>query len=283
MKMNFKKAPLKLTDVSKTAIVTLRSRVIESERSRHVITDPMARFCLDKIISMVPEEDNEQVLKRNLSPVLTLHLALRARKYDSLVNDYIAENPGCVVINLGCGFDTRYWRINNRECEYLDLDLPEVIELKKEILGEELKYELIGSSVLNTSWIDMVTAKRSQNVLLLAEGLFMYLEREDVINLLRVITRSFLRSQIILEVVEQKYTRGIWKRMAEMKMKRELGLEAGSSYNFGIKDARELETFAGGIRVISEWSYFEDPDIRPRILKYMRLPRTQWTVTALIN
>jgi hypothetical protein len=66
-------------------------------------------------------------------------------------------------------------------------------------------------------------------------------------------------------------------------MKRELGLDAGSSYNFGIKKAKELESFADGIKVINEWSYVEDPDTHPRILKYLGLSRTQWTITATIN
>ncbi len=274
---------MNLSDVSKTAIVTLRSRVIESEKIRHMIADPMARFCLDKILSLASGQDHEQILKRKLSSVLTLHIALRARKYDSIVNRYITENPGCIVINLGCGFDTRYWRINNRDCEYIELDLPEVIELKKDILGEKLCYELLGISVLDTSWIDLITKKSVRNILLAAEGLFMYLEKKDVIDLFRVFATRFFRSQMVLEVVTEKYTRGFWKRMAEIKMNRELGLKAGSSYNFGIKDAHELETFADGIKVIDEWSYFEDPDIRPLILKYLGLPRTQWTVTATIN
>jgi len=68
-----------------------------------------------------------------------------------------------------------------------------------------------------------------------------------------------------------------------MKIKRLLGLDAGSSYNFGVKNALELESYGNGIEVIDEWSYVEDPDIRPRIYKYMGISRTQWTITATIN
>ena len=68
-----------------------------------------------------------------------------------------------------------------------------------------------------------------------------------------------------------------------MKMKQELGFDSGSSYNFGVKNALELESYEKGIKVIDEWSYIQDPDIRPRIYKYMGLSRTQWTVTVTIN
>jgi len=191
------------------------------------------------------------------------------------------------VINLGCGFDTRYWRINNEKCEYIELDLPEVITIKKEILKEHLSYELFGCSVLDTSWIDKVVTKTNRNIILIAEGLFMYLQKYDVINLFKKISNSFYHSQIVLEVVTEKYTSGLWKKIVEMKIKRILGLDAGSSYNFGVGQSSEIESYGNGIKIIDEWSYLDDDDIRPKVLKYFRqfksFTRTQWTVTASLN
>lgn len=274
---------MKLTDVSKTAIVTLRCHVLESQKSKPIIKDPMAEYCVDKLASFASIEDKKQVFSRKLSPALTNHIAIRARKYDSIINEFISKNPACIVVNLGCGFDTRYWRINNQKCEYFELDLPEVIEVKKEVLKNKLKYELLGCSVLDTSWISRVTSKSNRNILLIAEGLFMYLPRDDVITLFKTFSERFYHSQITLEVVTEKYTRGIWKKIVIMKIKRNLGFDAGSSYNFGIKKASELESYGNGIKVLDEWSYIEDPDIRPRIYKYLGISRTQWTITATIN
>jgi len=274
---------MKLTDVSKTAIVTLRSHVLESQKDRPIISDPMAKYCLDKLVSLASEDEKALLFNRKLSTALTNHIALRARKYDSIVNDFISKNPSSTVINLGCGFDTRYWRIDNKKCEYVELDLPDIVEMKKDILKDHLSYELIGCSVLDTSWIDRVTLKGNRNFLLIAEGVFMYLIKVDVINLFRTFSERFYHSQIVLEVATEKYTRGIWKKIIIMKMKRELGFDSGSSYNFGVKNAFELESYGNGIKVIDEWSYVEDPDIRPRIYKYLGLSRTQWTVTAAIN
>ncbi len=84
------------------------------------------------------------------------------------------------MINLACGLDTRFWRIENEKCKYIELDLPEMIELKREILKDHLGYELIGCSVLDTSWIDQVTSNGNSNFLLLAEGLFYYLPKQEV-------------------------------------------------------------------------------------------------------
>ena len=114
---------MKLTDVSKTAFLTLRSHVIESQKKNPIIYDSMAGYCLEKLISLASEEDKNLLLNRRLPSKLTRHIAIRARKYDLMVNEFISKHSPCIVINLGCGFDTRYWRINNKECKYFDLDL----------------------------------------------------------------------------------------------------------------------------------------------------------------
>jgi len=75
--------------------------------------------------------------------------------------------------------------------------------------------------------------------------------------------------------------------MVMMKMKKELGLEAGSSYNFGICDAKDIESYGDNIKVVEEWSYLEDDDIEPKILRLFRniklFSRVQWTIRAMIN
>jgi methyltransferase (TIGR00027 family) len=274
---------MQLNDVSKTAIVTLRSRVAESEKNKPLIHDPMARYCLDRLATFATEAEKTLLFNRRLSPALTSHIGLRARKYDAIVNEFISRNSESTMINLGCGFDTRYWRIDHEKCRYLELDLPEVVELKKEALNERLSYELMAGSVLDTAWIDTVASGGNRNCLLVAEGLFMYLPRAEVIGLFKAFSKKLYHSQIVLEVVTEQYTRGLWKKIVILKMKQDLGFDSGSSYNFGVKNALELEAFADGIRVVNEWSYVEDPDLHPRILKYLGLSRTQWTVTATIN
>ena len=83
------------------------------------------------------------------------------------------------------------------------------------------------------------------------------------------------------------YTKGFWKKIVESKMKRNSGTEAGASFNFGINDAKDIESYARNIKVMEEWSYFEDPDIRPRFQRLFRhfksFSRTQWTIRARIG
>ncbi|HET6846897.1 MAG TPA: class I SAM-dependent methyltransferase, partial [Anaerolineales bacterium] len=159
-------ATVNLSDVSKTAILTLRCRVIESEKPRPVLQDPMARYCLDRLAGWATPAEGG-LFDKPQPTTLTNPMALRARKYDSITTDFVATNPSSTVVNLGCGFDTRYWRIDHSRCRYIELDLPEVLEVKRAVLGDRLEYELLGCSVLDVSWLDQVTKDGNENILLL--------------------------------------------------------------------------------------------------------------------
>ena len=110
----------------------------------------------------------------------------------------------------------------------------------------------------------------------------MYLQKPDVLNIFSRISSAVSGSGFVFEVVNERYTRGFWKKMLISKMKRNLGSAAGASFDFGVRDSTEIESYGEGIRVIEEWSYFEDENIKPAILKLFRnwkfMSRTQWTV-----
>ena len=218
---------------------------------------------------------------------LSRHIALRARKYDSYARQFLAGCPDGLVVSLGCGFDTRYWRVSDRAWRYVEVDLPSVIEAKREILQDRMDYLTIGCSVLDDKWIRDILSIQNQHVLFLAEGLFMYLPQKEVEALFKRLSESFSKSSIVFETISKKYTHGIWKMMVESKMKRSAGSTAGSSYQFGVNNAEEIESFGRNIKLAEEWSYFEDPDIKPKGLWYFRkirlFARTQWTIRATIG
>ena len=276
-----------LSAVSETALITLRARVAETEKENPVIRDEIGSECLERLRSLLPTDTRTRILDRNLPPTLTRHIALRARKYDAYAKEFIELHPDGLVVSLGCGFDTRYWRVSQVAWNYVEVDLPEVIEAKQQVLGDIANYRMIGCSVLEDRWVEEIQSLQNENILFLAEGLFMYLPKPDVIRVFNRLSEIFSRSQIVFEVVNEKYTKGIWKKSVESKMRRSAGTTAGSSYEFGLRDAREVEAYGRNITVVEEWSYFEDEDILPKYLRLFRnvkfMSRTQWTIKATIG
>ena len=272
--------------VSETALITLKAHVVESEKEKPVIEDAVALECFNRLQSLLPIEIRNRVLNRKLPSTLTRHIALRARKYDSYTRKFLEEYADGLVVSLGCGFDTRYWRISNERWKYIEIDLPNVIEVKKKVLDDIVTYTMIGGSVLQEDWIKRILSMQKEHVLFLSEGLFMYLPKDGVISLFQRLAESFVKSEIVFEVINEKYTKGLWKKIVASKMST-LGTQAGSSYDFGVRDAKDVEAYGDNIKVVEEWSYFEDEDIKPKILRLFRnlklFSRTQWTVRATIG
>ena len=275
-----------LNAISETAVITLRARVIEAKKERPIIEDPVGIECFNTLQSLLPIETRNRIINNKLPLTLTNHIALRARKYDHYAKRFLEENPNGMVVSLGCGFDTRYWRVSKEPWKYIEIDLPDVIEAKKKVLGDIATYEMLGNSVLEESVINYIASLQKEHVLFLAEGLFMYLPKDGVISLFKRLSESFVKSQIVFEVVNEKYTKGIWKKIVASKMRR-LGTTAGSSYDFGVRDATDVEAFGNNIKIVEEWSYFEDEDIKPKVFRLFRnfklMSRTQWTIKATIG
>ena len=275
-----------LNSVSETALFTLMARVCEAEKQDPIIFDTQGIEILTKLKFLVSSDFSKKLLEKKLPPTLTNYLALRARKFDLYTKAFIKRKGG-LVVSLGSGFDTRYWRIADPKLNYLEIDLPEVIQIKKVLFEEEPPYEMIGRSVLDDQWIEMISSRQTENILFLAEGLLMYLNEIDAIDLFKRLSEVFSNSEMVFEVINKKYTQGMWKKVVMSKMKRRFGTEAGASYNYGISYAKEIESYASNIRVLEEWSHFEEPDIVPRFQRYLRkfklFSRTQWTIRARIE
>jgi O-methyltransferase involved in polyketide biosynthesis len=244
-----------LSQVSRTAILLLICRAVEAEKNKSEFDDPMSVLCLERLMSIASEEDKPWIMrkKRMYEGIQERDAKAGVRRgkvFDKLANRFIAENPNCTVINLACGFDTRFWRIENEKCKYIELDLPEVIELKKEILKDHLGYEVIGCSALEPSWIDKVTMNGNTRFLLIAEGLFMWFPPQDAIRLFREIGEGFTRSQLVLDMVPEKYTKGLWKKLIRLHSRIEWGLDV--SWDFGIKNSHDIEGYGNGLKVIGE-------------------------------
>jgi O-methyltransferase involved in polyketide biosynthesis len=230
-------------------------RAIEAEKEHSGFIDPMAVLCLERLTSIASEEEKGWIIQKKRM-YEGFHErdakagARRAKAFDNITNHFIGSHPKCTVVNLACGFDTRFWRIENEKCTFIELDLPELIQLKQEILKDHLSYKLIGASALDISWIDQVTRNGNTDFLLLAEGLVMWFPKQAAARLFKEIGERFDRSQLVLDMVPEAWTKGIWKSLMRLHARIEWGLDV--AWAFGIKHPQELEAYGKGLKVIGQ-------------------------------
>ncbi|MFA5078972.1 MAG: class I SAM-dependent methyltransferase, partial [Dehalococcoidia bacterium] len=200
-----------ISDISSTMLVTLYCRAMESRSRDPVINDPQAVRIADAINSRLASSDNRlyrDLARGKLDKKLRVFISLRARRFDDYARAFLLDNPGGTVVNLGCGLDTRFWRIDDGKLSFFDLDLPDVIEIKRKLCRETERYHMIASSVLDYNWLWLLENKTGGPVLFLAEGLFMYLEKKAVRELVLKLQASYPGCELICEVVNESMIHG---------------------------------------------------------------------------
>lgn len=236
---------LLLNDVAATALITLYSHALESESENPIINDPEAVELVRLINPELAKSENKlhrKMVEGKLDRNLMVHIALRARRYDQYVKDFLKKSPHAVVVNIGCGFDTRFYRVDNGEIDFYDLDFPEVIEPKRKLLRENNRYHFIPSSVLDYEWMAPLFSLRDRPMIFLAEGVFMYLYPDEVQNLVLKLQSEFPGSELVCEVVNSLWLAKSLKGIVNFKLRREMHLGKEATFNFGIRNSQEMET-----------------------------------------
>jgi len=280
---------INIGDVAATSFVTLYCHAIESQSKNPILNDPKAveiTHELNKILSKSRNKLEKNLAEGKLDKQLVVHVAIRAKQYDKYVGKFLENSPEGVVVNIGCGLDSRFLRVDNGKVIFYDLDLPEVVEIKKQFFKENERYHFISSSVLNYDWMP-VLSKHKGSFLFIAEGVFMYLQNEDVKSLVLKLQSEFSGSELVCEVVNSLWLKKPLKRIVNYKMQHRGHLGKAATFNFGIRDSKEMEEWHTGIQLLDDWSYFESEEKKLGWLKMFRnselFRKTQWTVHYKLN
>jgi methyltransferase (TIGR00027 family) len=254
-----------LSSVSETLLVTLYLRAMESQRPDALIKDERAE-ALVKQISDDGRYDFNRIRLLHLSEANKLVIILRNRQFDRYTRDFLRRRPEAAVVHIGCGLDTRFERVDNSRVEWYDLDFPNIIELRRELIGDEGKrYHLLGCSVLENSWLEAVSAHRTRPFLFVAEGVFMYLTEAQNKSMVRTLYDHFPGAELVFDVYSP-----IHKLVSNLQTAR-----FGFRTQWGIWHGEELERWvnpgpSGGIRLLDEWGYFDEPEPRLAHIRWLR-------------
>jgi O-methyltransferase involved in polyketide biosynthesis len=227
-----------------TNLVTLYLRAYESRSPRPILGDHAAAEAVDRI-----DYDFKRVHRAAVPWSNQYLVALRAKKLDDWTKDFLARHPDAVVLHLGCGLDTRAFRINPPSTvQWFDLDQPGVIELRRKLYDETDAYRMIGSSVADPGWLDQIPTGRPTVVV--AEGLLMYITEREVWELFARLTDRVGHGELLFDAtspsspwLSKLFTHGIVK--------------------WGVRDAREIEGWKLGLHFVEQASTIADYELIP--------------------
>ena len=218
-----------LGDIQQTLFIPLSARAAESRRKHPALRDPKAVEIADAV-------DIDPVHSANWGGFI---MVTRTLIFDWWVREFLREHPAGTVIELGTGLNTRFERVDNGQCHWIDLDLPDAIELRRRFFADSDRRRMIGASVLDEGWHDVVAACPPP-YFFVSDGVLVYLDEEKVTSALgRAVTR-FPGSRVAFDT----YSKQMYERQHATAARR--GLAA--RWAWWCDDPRSLERL--GLRVV---------------------------------
>ena len=178
-----------MTGVNKTFFIPLYGKAKVSKQGI-IIKDPIA----EKIWETCAFE----VHGKSKSKWLTYNMAMRAKIFDEWVEKMLSQNPDALVLHIGCGLDSRAFRITAPYTSWIDGDFPEVLEARKKYYSENERYKMM---VFDASKAEMVESlPDAKTVIVVFEGISMYLRNEELNAFVRELDKKYPQVHMLLDV-----------------------------------------------------------------------------------
>ena len=246
---------IKLSGVPETMLQTIYARAKES-RGRGAIHDAKAEELIEKLDYDFALADKDTAMR---SGVIARTIVL-----DKLTKSWLAAHPGAVVINIACGLDTRCYRMSGY-AHWYNLDLPETMAVREKLLPEIGTISQIAMSAMD-DWGGEISELSEQNVpvLIVIEGLTMYLNAKDVQQIFAVISSRFSQATIFVETMNPAMVRHFKEKSIDA---------SNAKFTWGIKNGKALAELLPGFRFMEEHSLTEGMAVFAPIYKLLdKLP-----------
>ncbi|WP_346663063.1 class I SAM-dependent methyltransferase [uncultured Merdimonas sp.] len=234
----------KLGVVEDTLFVPMLGRIYASEHCPQILYDKKALELKKKLPS--------DLIEKNMQNQYTLLAsASRSANMDRFIQSFLERRPNGVIVQLGCGLETTYYRCDNRRTHWYAVDLPHVIDYRRELLPELERETYLAGDAFSEDWIRQVRKEfPDAPILVTAGGLFHYFEENKVISLLRMIGQSG-NMEVVFDTVNKK-----GMAMMQKKYMKQVG-HADAQMFFYVDAAKELAAkIRGNVKVIAEEPYY---------------------------
>ena len=234
----------KLGVVEDTLFVPMLGRIYASEHCPQVLYD-------EKTLELKKKLPSGLLGKSGQSQYTLLASAARSANMDRFIRAFLERRPDGVIVQLGCGLETAYFRCDNGRSRWYAVDLPHVVEYRRELLPESERETYLAGDAFAEDWIKQIRADvPDAPILVTAGGLFHYFEENKVVELLRMLT-GVGEIEIVFDSVSKS-----GMAMMRKKYMKQVG-HGDAQMFFYVDSASELAGKIGsGVKVLAEESYY---------------------------
>jgi len=228
----------------RTMLITLYGKALDNRKPQPLLGDHFADDAV-RLLKLDPKQ-----LKFPEGGEISL--PIRAKHLDGWTKEFLAAHPTAVVLHLGCGLDSRVFRVDpGADVLWFDVDHDIVIELRRRVYPQRFGYQLLGTDATNLDWLALVPKDRP--VLVVAEGFTMYLTPTSGPALFRRIVESFPSGEFIFDAYSQF--------MVKMLALNPAVRAAGTRLTWGFGDLHALERDVPGLNLIDSVPFLALPEL----------------------
>src|SRR5580693_627445 len=239
------KVSVDLSGAAQTMLATLYLKALDADFDRPVLGDRYAK----EAVSRLDYDFREIGITARWAPLITV----RTAQYDIWARQCLAVHQQCTVVHLGCGLDSRVFRLDpGPDVQWYDVDYPEVIALRQKVFPSRPRYRLIATSATDPSWLDQIPGDHP--VLLMAEGISMYLTEDDGVALLRRVVDRFPSGELQID---------FYNRLAIKSQKTHtLVRRTGSTLHWAVDSPGDILSRVPGVRLLIAVTFFDASTFR---------------------
>jgi O-methyltransferase involved in polyketide biosynthesis len=234
------KVSVDLSGPAQTMLTTLYCKALDADFDQPILGDNFAKEAVDRI----DYNWRELGIAERWTPLVTV----RAAQYDIWASQFLAVHQRATVVHLGCGLDSRVFRLYpGPGVEWYDVDYPDVIALREKLFPTRPRYHLVATSATDPSWLDRIPADRP--VLLLAEGISMYLTERDGVALLQHVVDRFRSGELQIDFYN-------WLTIRSQKTHK-LQRQSGSTLHWAVNSPADVLSRVSGVRLLTAVTFFD--------------------------
>lgn len=239
------KQPIRLGKVQETMLIPLYGRAQQTKAGRGRFDDQKAVEMVDAIDYDFTRFDNDLSLSGAV---------LRTSIIDVWVREFLDHNPEGTVVEIGAGLNTRFERVDNGRLHWIDLDLPDVMELRRRFFTDSDRRQMLATSVLDPTWIERVR-RLPGPYFFAAEASIIYLPETDVKKTVGMIAEHFPASLLAVDtatrlIIDSQDTHPSLKKVSA-RMRWACDDPAGLSnweYGMRLRDSRTIAQAPASVR-----------------------------------
>ena len=231
--------------VQETLVIPLFGRMVCSERFAELFSDSSAKRICDSLDYDFAEK------RKKMESVAGLFGALEVaqRQFDLRceVEAYLNVHPRAAVVNLGCGLDDTFSKVDNGQCRGYNIDLPDVIRVRNDLLPAGERETNLACDLNDPAWMDKIDA--ADGAVFFAAGVFYYFRTADVKKLFQTMAARFPGAVLAFDSCNERGA----KLMRKTWLK-EAGITDVNAF-FSLEDEAELNAWSDRFASVSAKSY----------------------------